>query len=225
MAASYPLILVDGSSYLFRAYHALPKLTNSRGEATGALVGVLNMLRKLIDEYRPEYVAVVFDTPGKTFRDDLYPDYKAHRPPMPDDLREQIEPLHEIVRAMGLPLLAVPEVEADDVIGTLAVQAAARGLDTLISTGDKDLAQLVGPHVTLVNTMSDTLLDPAGVVEKFGVDPGADRGLAEPGGGQRGQHPRGTQVRSQDRGQVAPDLRQPGRGHCPRRRGQGRGGR
>jgi DNA polymerase I len=171
MAASYPLILVDGSSYLFRAYHALPKLTNSRGEATGALVGVLNMLRKLVEEYRPEYVAVVFDTPGKTFRDDIYPEYKAHRPPMPDDLREQIEPLHAIVRAMGLPLLAVPEVEADDVIGTLAMQAAAQGLHTLISTGDKDLAQLVGPHVTLVNTMSDTLLDPAGVVEKFGVAP------------------------------------------------------
>ncbi len=171
-AADYPLVLVDGSSYLFRAYHALPKLTNSRGEATGALVGVLNMLRKLADEYRPEYMAVVFDAPGRTFRDDLYPAYKAHRPPMPDDLREQIEPLHAIVRAMGLPLLAVPDVEADDVIGTLATQAAAQGIATLISTGDKDLAQLVGPHVTLVNTMSDTLLDPAGVVDKFGVAPG-----------------------------------------------------
>jgi DNA polymerase-1 len=171
MAAPFALILVDGSSYLFRAYHALPKLSNSRGEATGALVGVLNMLRKLQDDYRPEYMAVVFDAPGKTFRDDLYPDYKAHRPPMPDDLREQIEPLHAVVRAMGLPLLAVPDVEADDVIGTLATQAAAHGIDTLISTGDKDLAQLVGPHVTLINTMSDTLLDPAGVVEKFGVAP------------------------------------------------------
>ena len=172
MAASYPLILVDGSSYLFRAYHALPKLTNSRGEATGALVGVLNMLRRLMDEYRPEYMAVVFDTPGPTFRDDLYPAYKATRPPMPEDLREQIEPLHTLVRALGLPLLAVPEVEADDVIGTLATQAAAAGIGTLISTGDKDLAQLVGPCVTLVNTMSDTLLDPAGVLEKFGVAPG-----------------------------------------------------
>ena len=170
--ASYPLILVDGSSYLFRAYHALPKLTNSRGEATGALVGVLNMLRRLMDEYRPEYMAVVFDTPGPTFRDDLYPAYKATRPPMPEDLREQIEPLHTLVRALGLPLLAVPEVEADDVIGTLATQAAAAGIGTLISTGDKDLAQLVGPCVTLVNTMSDTLLDPAGVLEKFGVAPG-----------------------------------------------------
>jgi DNA polymerase-1 len=172
MAASYPLILVDGSSYLFRAYHALPKLTNSRGEATGALVGVLNMLRRLMDDYRPEYMAVVFDTPGPTFRDDIYPAYKATRPPMPDDLREQIEPLHSLVRALGLPLLAVPEVEADDVIGTLATQAAAAGIGTLISTGDKDLAQLVGPKVTLINTMSDTLLDPAGVLEKFGVAPG-----------------------------------------------------
>jgi len=171
MAPPYPLILVDGSSYLFRAYHALPKLTSSRGEATGALVGVLNMLRKLQDQYQPQYMAVVFDAPGRTFRDDLYPDYKAHRPPMPDDLREQIEPLHAIIRAMGLPLLAVPEVEADDVIGTLASRAAALGISTLISTGDKDLAQLVGPHVTLINTMTDTLLDRAGVVEKFGVPP------------------------------------------------------
>ena len=172
MPLSYPLILVDGSSYLFRAYHALPKLTNSRGEATGALVGVLNMLRKLQDQYQPEYMAVVFDTPGKTFRDDLYPAYKANRPPMPEDLREQIAPLHAIIQALGLPLLAIPEVEADDVIGTLATQAAASGLPTLISTGDKDLAQLVGAHVTLINTMTDTLLDPAGVVERFGVTPG-----------------------------------------------------
>lgn len=140
MAKSYPLVLVDGSSYLFRAYHALPKLTNSKGEATGALVGVLNMLRKLIDEYRPEYLAVVFDAKGKTFRNRLYPAYKANRPPMPADLREQIEPLHAVIRAMGLPLLAVPDVEADDVIGTLARRAAEQGLSTLISTGDKDLA-------------------------------------------------------------------------------------
>ena len=171
MAASYPLILVDGSSYLFRAYHALPKLTNSRGEATGALVGVLNMLRKLQEQYRPEYFGVVFDAPGKTFREDRYPAYKAHRPSMPEDLREQIEPLHALVRALGLPLLMVPGVEADDVIGTLATQAAAAGMATLISTGDKDLAQLVGPKVTLINTMNDTLLDPEGVVAKFGVRP------------------------------------------------------
>ena len=167
----YPLVLVDASGYLFRAYHALPKLTNSRGEATGALVGVLNMLRKLIDEQRPDYIGVVFDAAGPTFRDALYADYKAHRPAMPDDLREQLEPLKEIIRAMGLPLLVVPEVEADDVIGTLATRAAEHGIATLISTGDKDMAQLVDAHITLVNTMSDSVLDPAGVKEKFGVPP------------------------------------------------------
>ena len=171
MAKPYPLVLVDASSYLFRAYHALPKLTNSQGEATGALVGVINMLRKLREDYQPELMAVVFDAPGKTFRDDLYPDYKSHRPPMPDDLREQVEPLHAVVRALGLPLLAVAEVEADDVIGTLATRAAAQGLATLISTGDKDLAQLVDEHVTLVNTMSDERLDREGVIAKFGVPP------------------------------------------------------
>jgi len=147
MKKQYPLILVDGSSYLFRAYHALPRLTNSKGEATGALVGVLNMLRKLIEDYRPRYMAVVFDASGKTFRDDIYPEYKANRPPMPEDLREQIPPLYETIRAMGLPLLVIPGVEADDVIGTLAIRAAAVGLDTLVSTGDKDLAQLVDDRV------------------------------------------------------------------------------
>jgi len=171
MDKRYPFILVDGSSYLFRAYHALPKLANSKGEATGALVGVLSMLRRLLDEHDPEYIAVVFDASGKTFRNDIYPDYKANRPPMPEDLREQIEPLQEVIRAMGLPLLVVPDVEADDVIGTLAVRAAEMGLDTLISTGDKDLAQVVADRITLVNTMSDKVLDREGVVEKFGVPP------------------------------------------------------
>ena len=171
MPPKYPLILVDASGYLFRAYHALPKLTNSKGEPTGALLGVLNMLRKLIEEHRPEYLGVIFDAAGKSFRNDLYPAYKAHRPPMPEDLRAQIQPLQEVIRAMGLPLLVIPEVEADDVIGTLATQAAAAGIPTLISTGDKDMAQLVDAHVTLVNTMTDTLLDPAGVREKFGVPP------------------------------------------------------
>jgi DNA polymerase-1 len=171
MAKRYPFILVDGSSYLFRAYHALPKLTNSKGEATGALVGVINMLRKLIEDYGPDYMAVVLDAPGKTFRDDIYPQYKANRPPMPDDLREQIEPLQEVIRAMGLPVLVVPDVEADDVIGTLASRAAAQGMDTLVSTGDKDMAQLVNDRITLINTMSETLLDPGGVVGKFGVPP------------------------------------------------------
>jgi len=169
--ADKPLILVDGSSYLFRAYHALPPLTNSRGQATGALVGVINMLRRLQADYQPEHMAVVFDASGPTFRDELYDQYKAHRPPMPDDLREQIEPLHRWVQAAGLPLLVVPGVEADDVIGTLATRARRLGMHTLISTGDKDLAQLVGPRVTLVNTMTNTRMDREGVVEKFGVPP------------------------------------------------------
>ena len=171
MSEPKPFVLVDGSSYLYRAFHALPPLTNSRGEPTGAVYGVANMLRKLLEDYTPEQVAVVFDAKGKTFRDELFAEYKAHRPPMPDELRAQIEPLHALVRAMGLPLLQVPGVEADDVIGTLARQAAAEGRHTLISTGDKDMAQLVDAHVTLINTMSNTLLDPAGVVEKFGVPP------------------------------------------------------
>ncbi len=171
MALDAPFILVDGSSYLFRAYHALPPLMNSRGEATGAIVGVVNMLRKLIAAYQPTHMAVVFDAPGGSFRNTLYDQYKANRPPMPDDLREQIEPLHRIVEAMGLPLLMIPGVEADDVIGTLATQASQQGMHTLISTGDKDLAQLVDDHVTLINTMNDSLLDRQGVLEKFGVLP------------------------------------------------------
>jgi len=171
MTKHYPLILVDGSSYLFRAYHALPKLVNSKGEATGAAVGVLNMLRKLIADYRPRYLAVIFDAAGKTFRNAIFPEYKANRPPMPEDLREQIAPLYETIRAMGLPLLVVPEVEADDVIGTLAVRAAAEDLDTLIATGDKDLAQLVDDRIVLINTVGDITLDREGVIAKFGVPP------------------------------------------------------
>ncbi len=171
MATKYPLILVDGSGYLFRAYHALPKLTNSKGEPTGALVGVLAMLRKLIEQHRPDFIGVVFDAAGPTFRDAIYPAYKATRPPMPEDLRAQIAPLQEVIRAMGLPLLIIPKVEADDVIGTLVTSAAAQGLRTLISTADKDMAQLVDDHVTLVNTMTDTLLDRDGVISKFGVPP------------------------------------------------------
>jgi DNA polymerase I len=171
MNAQPPLILVDGSSYLFRAFHALPPLTNSHGEPTGATVGVVNMLRKLIADYAPTHIAVVFDAPGKTFRDALYPAYKANRPEMPDDLRCQIQPTLDIIRAMGLPLLIVADVEADDVIGTLARQATAQGHATLVSTGDKDLAQLVDAQVTLVNTMTDTVLDEAGVLARFGVRP------------------------------------------------------
>jgi len=171
MTINHPFILVDGSSYLFRAYHALPPLTNSRGEPTGAIVGVLNMLRRLVDEYQPEYIAVVFDAPGGSFRNQIYSEYKANRPPMPDDLRDQIQPLHDIIQAMGLPLIIEKGVEADDVIGTLALQAQQHGLDTLISTGDKDMAQLVNQQVTLINTMSDKITDRDGVVEKFGVTP------------------------------------------------------
>jgi len=166
-----PLILIDGSSYLYRAFHAMPPLTNSHGESTGTVYGVINMLRKLITEYEPDQIAVIFDARGKTFRDDLYPEYKANRPSMPDELAEQIEPIHAIIRAMGLPILQVSGVEADDVIGTLARQASARGIDTLISTGDKDMAQLVDDHVHLINTMTNVTLDRAGVVEKFGVPP------------------------------------------------------
>ena len=165
------LLLVDGSSYLYRAFHALPDLRTSGGEPTGAIRGVLSMLRVLEADYKADYRAVVFDARGKTFRDEWYPEYKSHRPPMPDDLAAQIEPLHECIRASGWPLLMVEGVEADDVIGTLARQAAAAGMDCVISTGDKDLAQLVGPRVRLVNTMNNEVLDEAGVKAKFGVPP------------------------------------------------------
>lgn len=166
-----PLILVDGSSYLYRAYHAFPPLTNAAGEPTGAMYGVLNMLRSLILQYQPTHAVVVFDAKGKTFRDELFEDYKSHRPPMPDDLRAQIEPLHEMVKAMGLPLMAVSGVEADDVIGTLAREAETLGRPVLISTGDKDMAQLVTPGITLINTMTNTILGPDEVVTKYGVPP------------------------------------------------------
>ncbi len=165
------LLLVDGSSYLYRAFHALPDLRNKAGEPTGAIYGVLNMLRRLESDYKADYKAVVFDAKGKTFRDDWYPEYKAHRPPMPDDLRAQIEPINAAIKAAGWPVLTVDGVEADDVIGTLATAAAVHGLETLISTGDKDLTQLVSPHVRWYNTMSNELLDEAGVEAKFGVPP------------------------------------------------------
>jgi DNA polymerase I len=165
------LVLVDGSSYLYRAFHALPPLTNSRGEPTGAVLGVLNMLHRMMREQNPALVGVVFDAPGRTFRDDLFAEYKAHRPPMPDDLRSQIEPLITAVEAMGFPLIRIPGVEADDVIGTLAQRAAAQGLQVLVSTGDKDMAQLVTDRITLVNTMTNSSLDRAGVKIKFDVYP------------------------------------------------------
>lgn len=166
-----PLILVDGSSYLFRAFHGLPPLTNSKGNSTGAVYGVINMLRSLIRQYQPHQIAVIFDAKGKTFRDDIYPEYKANRPPMPDELREQIKPLHDIIRAMGLPIVVESGVEADDVIGTLSDQASKQKRHTVISTGDKDMAQLVNEYVSLVNTMTHTNMDQNGVVEKFGIPP------------------------------------------------------
>ncbi|MGY2463647.1 DNA polymerase I [Vreelandella sulfidaeris] len=169
--ARAPIVLVDGSSYLYRAFHALPPLMTSNGQPTGAVKGVLNMLKRLIKDYPQSPMAVVFDAPGKTFRDDMYSDYKSHRPPMPDDLRSQIAPLHACVKALGLPLLCVEGVEADDVIGTLAHHATQAGRDAVISTGDKDMAQLVNAHITLVNTMKDETLDEAGVEKKFGLPP------------------------------------------------------
>ncbi len=166
-----PLILIDGSSYLYRAYHAAPNFTNSDGEPTGAVYGVVNMLRSMLRQFSTEHIAVIFDAKGKTFRDDMFPEYKANRPPMPDDLRGQIEPLHAVIKAMGLPLISISGVEADDVIGTLATQASQQGMPVLISTGDKDMAQLVDQNITLINTMTDVVMDPAGVVDKFGIGP------------------------------------------------------
>src|SRR5262245_35091795 len=170
-APAAPLVLIDGSSYLYRAFHALPPLTNSRGEPTGAVFGVLNMLQKFLREQPDSPMVVVFDAPGKTFRDELFAEYKAHRPPMPDELRSQTQPLLDAVQALGLPLLRISGVEADDVIGTLAMRAAAAGNPVLISTGDKDMAQLVDGRITLINTMSNTRMDRDGVKAKFDVWP------------------------------------------------------
>ena len=169
--ATNPLVLVDGSSYLYRAFHAFPPLTNAAGEPTGAMYGVLNMLKSLISQVQPTHIAVVFDAKGKTFRDEMFEQYKSHRPPMPDDLRKQIQPLHDMIRALGIPLLVVEGVEADDVIGTLALQASRLGKKVLISTGDKDMAQLVDDNIMLINTMNNSLLDREGVIEKYGIPP------------------------------------------------------
>ena len=169
--APNPLVLVDGSSYLYRAFHAFPPLTNSAGEPTGAMYGVLNMLKSLISQVQPSHIAVVFDAKGKTFRDEMFEQYKSHRPPMPDDLRKQIQPLHDIIRALGIPLLVIEGVEADDVIGTLAVAASKANQKVLISTGDKDMAQLVDDNIILINTMNNTLLDRDAVIEKYGIPP------------------------------------------------------
>src|SRR5690606_5895430 len=160
------LLLVDGSSYLYRAYHAMPNMRSAQGEPTGALYGMLNMMRRLTQDYKADWIACVFDTRGATFRDELYPEYKANRAAMPDDLAAQIEPIHTALRAMGWPVIAMEGVEADDVIATLAAQATARGVQTVVSTGDKDLAQLVNDKVTLINTMSGEVLDEEGVRNK-----------------------------------------------------------
>lgn len=170
-AQTRPVILVDGSAYLYRAFHAMPPLTNAKGQPTGAIYGVVNMLRRLVADYQPDVMVVVFDASGKTFRDDIYDQYKANRASMPDDMRSQIKPLYSVVEKMGFPLVIVEGVEADDVIGTLSVQASAAGLETIISTGDKDMAQLVNEQVTLVNTMTNTVMDVDGVMDKFGVKP------------------------------------------------------
>ncbi len=171
LVATAPVILVDGSSYLFRAFHALPPLITSKGMPTGAIKGVINMTRRLQQDYPQSKIIMIFDAKGKNFRHEMYPEYKANRPPMPEDLRVQIEPIHEIIQAMGLPLLMIPDVEADDVIGTLAHHATSHGIDAIVSTGDKDMAQLVNQHVTLVNTMDNSTLDVEGVKSKFGVPP------------------------------------------------------
>lgn len=166
-----PLILIDGSSYLYRAFHAYPETMSNGKIQTNAIYGVVNMIRSMLRQYPSDRIAVIFDAKGKTFRDDMYPEYKAHRPPMPDELRSQIEPLHKIIRSMGLPLLAIEGVEADDVIGTISTQASQAGIPVLISTGDKDMAQLVNDKVTLINTMTNVILDREGVIEKFGIPP------------------------------------------------------
>lgn len=168
---STTLLLVDGSSYLYRAFHALPDLRNKHNEPTGAIYGVINMLRRLRQDYHADYCACVFDAPGKTFRDEWYPQYKANRSAMPDDLVAQIPPIHEFVRALGWPLLMVEGIEADDVIGTLVKQASANAINSVVSTGDKDMAQLVNAHVQLINTMSNEKLDIDGVIHKFGISP------------------------------------------------------
>jgi len=165
------LVLVDGSSYLYRAFFALPPLTNPQGEPTGAMYGVINMLKKLIQDYQPDYIGVVFDPKGPTTRHGLLADYKAHRPAMPDELSAQVQPLFHIIQALGLPLIQIDGIEADDVIGTLAKQGEQHGLKVVISTGDKDLAQLVNAHITLINTMNNLVLDRQGVIQKFGVPP------------------------------------------------------
>ena len=201
------LLLVDGSSYLYRAFHAMPDLRAVPGDptspATGAIRGMINMMQTLRREVRADYAACVFDAPGKTFRDDWYPEYKANRSPMPDDLRSQIDPIHEVVRLLGWKVLYVPGVEADDVIGTLARTAAAQGVEVIVSSGDKDLSQLVDEHITVIDTMNGKQRDVAGVTAEFGVPPAPDGRLPDAGRRHRGQRARRRQGRPEDGRQVA----------------------
>ena len=222
--SDHPLVLVDGSSYLFRAFHAMPNLSTAGGFPTGAIYGVVNMLRKLCNDFEGSPVAVVFDAGGKSFRNDIYPEYKANRPPMPDELRQQVQPIRDIIDAMGMPLLVVPDVEADDVIGTLAEQATAARRRTVISTSDKDMAQLVGEHVTLVNTMSETAMDRGRRIREVRRASGTHRRLPGAHGRQRRQHSRRPQGGAKDRRQVAREFRQPGRRHRAGRGGPRQGG-
>ena len=217
------LLLVDGSSYLYRAFHALPDLRNKAGEPTGAIYGVINMLRRLRKDVAAEYSACVFDAKGKTFRDDAYPDYKAQRPPMPDDLAAQIEPLVDCIRALGWPLLIVDGVEADDVIGTLAREAEREGIRTVVSTGDKDIAQLVNAHVSLVNTMSNETLDVAGVQAKFGVPPERITDYFALVGDSVDNIPGVEKVGPKTAAKWLAVVRQPRQRHRPCRRGRWRG--
>ena len=227
-----PVVLVDGTSYVYRAFHALPPLSNSKGRPTGAVKGVINMLRSLQREYPDSPVAVVFDAKGKTFRDDMYPEYKANRPPMPDELREQIDPIYKIVQAMGLPFLCVEGVEADDVIGTLAREASEGGRRAVVSTGDKDMAQLVDERVTLVNTMTGTGDGPGGGRGEVRHSAAPRHRPAGPDGRQGGQHSRRSRRGREDRpgpvagaGGAGRHLRRPGPGGGPglsRRQGHGR---
>jgi hypothetical protein len=212
------LVLVDGSSYLYRAFHALPDLRTRLGEPTGALRGVLSMLRRLVIDGKPDYFAVVFDAPGKTFRDDWYPQYKANRAAMPDDLTRQIEPLHALVRAHGWPLLMVEGVEPDDVIGTLAKQACAAGIDTVISSSDKDLAQLVCAQVKIINTMSNDTYDEAGVLAKFDVRADQVLDLVDADGRRGRQHSRRREGGTQDGREMAAAVRHARQRHRQRAR-------
>ena len=224
MTRSPDLVLVDGSSYVYRAFHAAPavaRLTTARGEPTGAMLVVLNMLNKLLKDFQPARIAIVFDAPGRTFRDDLFAEYKAQRPGMPDELRAQVGPLLAMIQAQGLPLLREPGVEADDVIGTLACRAAHAGQQVLISTGDKDMAQLVNESITLINTMTDGRLDREGVKAKFDVYPEQIDRLPRAHRRQLRQHPRHREGRTEDRGEAPAAVRQPRQPRRPARQHPG----